>query len=227
MSRDRRNMLTASPTSDQITRELAATAIRKRQQGKKPSRDELAALRRLEKSREEDLRWQFSRSIPKKHWRSMSGRQNKQIDEQAARYRIPFSGPTIDLPAVVRALHDFLAKNALRFTQNGNGAELDGLERLRRAKAEMAELDRDRVRGGFVARVDYEQTVDVIARLVVDEIESAAAVQADRIVAVLTAAGIRMNKPQTAVRLIGKAAAEHAGQLRERIADGIRDSGIA
>ena len=44
----------------------------------------------------------------------MSGRQTKVINEQAARYDLPFGGPTIDLPDVVRALHDFLAKHAQR-----------------------------------------------------------------------------------------------------------------
>ncbi len=39
----------------------------------------------------------------------MSGRQAKVLQEQAARYGIPFGGSTIDLPEVVRALHDFLA----------------------------------------------------------------------------------------------------------------------
>lgn len=213
-------------TSERLDRELAAAAIAKRREGTRPNREESAALRRVEKTREEELRWDYYRSIPQKHWRAMSGRQTKVINEQADRYAIPFGGPTIDLPSVVKALHDFLAANAVKFSQNGSG-ELEGLERLRRAKAEIAELDRDRKRGGYVARVDYEQTVDTICTLVVDEIQMNAVVLADRISATLAADGIRMNKPKTAQRLINKLAREHADDLRERIADGIRDSGIA
>lgn len=84
----------------------------------------------------------------------MSGRQTKILQEQAARYGLPFSSRVVDLPALVRALHDFLAKNHKRL-----GAEADPLlegndsvsfERYRSAKADMAEMDRDVRRGSHV-----------------------------------------------------------------------------
>lgn len=48
----------------------------------------------------------------------MSGRQAKILNEQAQRYGIPFDGAAIDLPRVVRALHDFLAVHARRLARS-------------------------------------------------------------------------------------------------------------
>ena len=80
--------------SQQVDRELAAEALRRRQAGQRPTRRELAALRRVEKARDDELRWQHYRTIPQKHWREMSGRQAKVINEQAATHGIPFAGRT-------------------------------------------------------------------------------------------------------------------------------------
>lgn len=107
---------------------------------------ERAALKRHEKDKEERQRWQYYAGIPQKHWRTMSGRQTKVINEQAARYGIPFGGPIINLPAVVRALHDFLADNALRLARDENdlltGSGSPALERYREERAALARLDR-------------------------------------------------------------------------------------
>ena len=46
------------------------------------------------------------------------------------------------------------------------------------------------------------------------------------LLAALASAGIGMNKPKTALRVISRAAEEHADQLRERIADAIEASTI-
>ena len=107
---------------------------------------ERQALKRHEKQKEERLRWEYYGSIPQKHWRRMSGRQTKVINEQAARYGLPFGGPTIDLPAVVKALHDFLADNAVKLARDDDallqGASSPALERYREERALLARLDR-------------------------------------------------------------------------------------
>ncbi len=97
--------------SEQMDRELAGSALDKRRRGVTPNTQELAALRRIEQQREEELRWDYYRTIPQKHWREMSGRQAKVINEQADRYQLPFDGAKVDLPAVVKALHNFLAEH--------------------------------------------------------------------------------------------------------------------
>lgn len=134
-------------TSTLIDREQAAEALRKRRAGKTPTDRELRALGRVERAQEEEQRWAYYATIPQKHWREMSGRQTKVIREQAERYGIPFGGSKIDLPAVVRALHKFLATNARRLAvADGEdplmaGVNSPALEEYRRARAKLAELD--------------------------------------------------------------------------------------
>ncbi len=134
-------------TSDDA--QLARAALAKKRRNQKPNRQELAALRRIEKQREEELRRQYYASIPQKHWREMSSRQTKQLNEQAQRYGIPFGGKTINLPEVVRKLHDFLAANAHKLASVDNEDELllgpgnsPWLEKLREETARLKRLDR-------------------------------------------------------------------------------------
>src|SRR4029078_913192 len=141
-------MATKAPTSatEKVDRELAQRAIKKINAGQTPTVQEHASLKRFEKQREEQLRWQYYSSIPQKHWREMSKRQTKVINEQAERYGIPFGGATISLPAVVRAFHDFLAANAVKLARDedllmqGNGSA--ALDRYREERAAIAKLDR-------------------------------------------------------------------------------------
>jgi hypothetical protein len=134
--------------SDDIERELVQSGLRKRAAGQMPSAREAAAIKRFEAKREEDLRWEYYRSIPQKHWLKMSGRQAKVINEQALTYDLPIDGATIDLPAVVRALHDFLAVHHRKFKQLDEDDELlaggdsPALERYRDERAKLAKLDR-------------------------------------------------------------------------------------
>src|SRR6186997_2738194 len=125
----------APDASARVDHDLVASAYRKVVNKQELSRAERAALKRHEKEKEERLRWQYYAAIPQKHWRDMSGRQTKVLNEQAARYGIPFGGANINLPAVVRALHDFLADNAYKLARDdddmmqGNGSP--ALERYR------------------------------------------------------------------------------------------------
>lgn len=129
-----------SPTaSTQIDRQLAQGALSKRRAGLTPTARELQALRRVERAREEEQRWAYYESIPKGHWREMAGRQSKILNEQAARYGIPFGGRIVNLPKVVTALHDFLAANAQKLAADDGE---DPTVELRREKANLARLDR-------------------------------------------------------------------------------------
>lgn len=135
--------------SEQIRRELAARALEKRRRGEDVPARELAALTRIEKEREEEERWAYYKTIPQRHWKKMSGaRQTKVINEQAVRYGIPFGGDTIDLSAVVKALHDFLRDNARKLAAADDedallaGMSSPALELYRRERAKLAKLDR-------------------------------------------------------------------------------------
>src|ERR1044071_9830517 len=136
----------SSAYSASIEKEVVSRAYRKVIAGQELTDKERRALNRHEKEKEERLRWKFYGSIPQKHWREMSGRQTKVINEQAQRYGIPFGGPTVNLPAGVRAFHDFLATNAQKLAAEddslmlGNGSP--ALERYREERAAIARLDR-------------------------------------------------------------------------------------
>ena len=64
-----------------IDRKLAAEAYKKVIDGRELTSREQTALKRFEKEKEERLRWQYYAAIPQKHWRAMSGRQTKVINQ--------------------------------------------------------------------------------------------------------------------------------------------------
>ena len=153
---------------DQIERRLIAAACDKQKRGKNPTRDELAALKRHEKREEERKRWAYYETIPKKHWVEMSGRQVKVLNEQAVRYGLPIGGRVINLSLVVRAFHDFLARNKHRLAADNDplltgGRNSAALERYRVAQAELAELDLQERRNSMVPRDDVRLCYALIA----------------------------------------------------------------
>lgn len=160
---------TAAPPSDsaaRVDKDLVASAYRKVMDGQELTKQERAALKRHEKEKEERLRWQHYTSIPQKHWRQMSGRQTKVINEQAARYGIPFGGAKVDLPAVVRALHNFLADNAYKLARDDDelmqGTGSPALERYREERRALARLDRLEREGQLLPR---DETREVLGRI--------------------------------------------------------------
>jgi phage terminase Nu1 subunit (DNA packaging protein) len=138
-------------------RELVAAAARKQRAGEKLSPAEAAALRRFRTAAEEADRWRYYASIPKGHWARMSGRQHKVLDEQASRYGLPILGKTIDLSAVARWLHEFLAANAAKLRPDNADDELlagdsKWAERLRMERALLVRLERRQREGQLVDR---------------------------------------------------------------------------
>ncbi|MDA7504041.1 hypothetical protein N8553_03570 [bacterium] len=156
--------------SQQLDREMASRAYRKVMSGETLNAQERAALKRYEKEQEETRRWQYYESIPQKHWRQMSGRQTKVINEQAERYGIPFGGRTINLSKVVHALHEFLAANARRFMDddddllNGNVSS-PALERYREERAKLARLDRLEREQKLIPRDEIRQGLGQVAAI--------------------------------------------------------------
>jgi hypothetical protein len=152
-----------------LDKELAASAVNKMIKGETPTSAERSALRRHEKQQEETKRWEYYSAIPQKHWREMSGRQTKILQEQADRYDIPFAGRTINLPKVVRAFHDFLAKNARKLNTDddalmqGDSSNSPALERYREERAALARLDRLEREATLVSRDEVRQGLGRIA----------------------------------------------------------------
>jgi len=207
---------TAPQSADAASRvdsELVARAYRKVMDRQELTQSERNALKRHEREKEERLRWQYYGSIPQKHWRRMSGRQTKVINEQAERYGIPFGGAKIGLPAVVRGIHDFLADNAHRLASDDDalmsGSGSPALERYREERAAIARLDRLEREGSLVPR---------------DEVRTSFG----RVAAILRTAGDALQRQfgPGAVEVLYEAL-EDAGREIERTYGGHRDSGTA
>ncbi len=152
-----------------VDSDLVARAYRKVMDRQELTKPERAALKRHEREKEERLRWQYYAAVPQKHWRQMSGRQAKVLNEQAHRYGIPFDGAAINLPAVVRALHDFLADNAQKLARDDDplmqGSGSPALERYREERAAMARLDRLEREQQLIPRDAARQSLGRIAAI--------------------------------------------------------------
>lgn len=152
-----------------LDQEVVARAYRKVTNKQELTHEERRALKRYEKQKEERLRRKYYGDIPQRHWREMSGRQTKVLKEQAARYGIPFGGPTVNLPAVVRALHDFLADNAIKLARADEqllqGPNSPALERFRDERAKIAKLDREERERQLVSRDEVRQNLARIATI--------------------------------------------------------------
>lgn len=133
---------------------LARAALAKIGKGETPSRDEARALQRLEKEREDRERWRYYRTIPKGHYITLSGRQTKTLHQQAALYRLPLSGETIDLQQLLTRFHDFLAENAHKLAAGdeefAGGESSEALEAWRREKARIARIERREKEGKVI-----------------------------------------------------------------------------
>jgi hypothetical protein len=148
---------------DPLDRDLVKSAYGKRAKNEALSRQESAALRRFESARENADRLRYYASISKKHWSQFSGRKQQVLNEQAARWGIPIGEATIDLAAVVRWLHDFLAKNARKLAAPDSPDPLTGgdnspaKEQYIREKTLLARLDRREREGTLVDREKSHQ----------------------------------------------------------------------
>jgi hypothetical protein len=147
MPRSRAKSASDTSPDSLVERELLARAYQKVLRKEPLTNPEQAALKRHEKAREETLRWQYYRSIPQKHWREMSGRQAKVLNEQALLYGLPFGSATIDLSQVVRRLHDLLAAHGRELLTEDSDPLLSrghspALEQYRQERARLAQLDR-------------------------------------------------------------------------------------
>lgn len=149
-------------------RALVKSALEKMNAGKSPNAREGAAIKRAESSNEEARRWAFYRSVPKKHYREMSGRAARVLIDQADTWKIPCKGPTVDVTAVVKWIHDFIAGNSHRLIEDDQDSDdSKALERMRNASAEKLEMEVAQTRGELLPRGLVEEvSVVLVDRLV-------------------------------------------------------------
>lgn len=132
---------------------LADIARDKLARGEQPTQNELRAWNRVEKDYTEHYGQRFVSSITKTQYIAWSGKESPTVYAHADKYGVPLRGKSVSIPDVIRWMHSYLAGSTRTYT--GLDEELepgvnDGspqLERLRAAKADLAEYERDKKLG--------------------------------------------------------------------------------
>lgn len=97
----------------------------------------------------------MARKVPKVCYEKLSGRQTKVLHDQAERYQFPLRGSVIDLFAVLKRFHDFIADNKYKFVDDDPdvaGPSSPALEELRRVKVEQERIKLASMESRFVDR---------------------------------------------------------------------------
>lgn len=137
-------------TAEEVDRELAAEALRKRQAGETPTARETAALARIEKAAEEEARWFHYRSIPQKHILKLTGWQTKTLQDVQRRYGLPLAGRETDLESFFPALRELL-KAFSKLKPEEEKRDPGEIERLRAVKVKLAELELANLQGRMIS----------------------------------------------------------------------------
>ncbi|NLS93194.1 MAG: hypothetical protein GXX96_13645 [Planctomycetaceae bacterium] len=150
--------------SAELDRRLAIEAAERMRRGEKPTRDQAAALRRVEKRRDDDLRAEHYGSVPRATWRAWSGHlAHKTLDDLADRFGMPVQGATIDVEAVVRWLYGFLRE--VDVPGDDGEADTSSLELIRHWRAKREELKYLHEAEQTVSLADVERGFAVIAEI--------------------------------------------------------------
>lgn len=136
-------MAKSGPPSEEDKR-LALEYARKAKAKEKTTLAEQRALRRVQAFNEQRDRDKYYRTVPKRDYVAMSGRQHKVLDEQAARYDLPLLGESVDLFALLKRFHDLFAEGRFRSDDeiDDETQQTPNLEKLRGEKYRLARLDR-------------------------------------------------------------------------------------
>lgn len=150
------------PDSDRLDLELAATALKKRKAGAEPNQEEVRALKRVQRKKEDAQRVVILQAVPKRVYEEMSGRGTGTLHDQCATYGFKsLRHPAVNLYDWLREVHDFLALHGPRLKRQsedendllgGSGGESKNLERYRKFKADNEQLTRDERLGLLIAR---------------------------------------------------------------------------
>ena len=138
---------------------LAAAALRKQQAQERPTKPELAALKRWKKARDERERDRYYAECPKGVYLEMAETTAKVVIEHAERHSLPLLGRTVDLRAVIGRFHAFIKENRFKLAadddplMSGDGGS-ESLEEYRKWKAKLAELDYYQRLGNWIPRED-------------------------------------------------------------------------
>jgi hypothetical protein len=110
--------------------------------------------------------------LPARDWARFAGRQLKNVRQQGRLYELPFDGDTIDIRELAKSLHDFLARNAKKLARPGRASRTSpALEKFRRERARLAELDRMEREGELVPLAGIQRLHNIEAELLRRAIE--------------------------------------------------------
>ncbi len=122
---------------------LAKSAQQKRQMGQVPTTDEMKALKRVMRDREEKLRWEYYATVPAIHYRRLAGGvRADQLTTWAAKYGIKFDGKLVDLLDVLPKLHKALMKKGEAIGQPVAGSDQDAFVKLVSSGADPVQISR-------------------------------------------------------------------------------------
>jgi hypothetical protein len=160
--------------------QLIREAQKRKAEGKLPTPQQQAAIKRADRDREERLRIEYYKTVPQKHYIRLSGRQAKILNGQKALYGIPCSEKIVNLFEVIKWFHDFLAQHGSKILKDQAEGLLGGpptasLERLRLIKAKREEFAFEREKGLWrisdetqqawaIAAASLRQTFDTLQR---------------------------------------------------------------
>jgi hypothetical protein len=160
--------------------QLIREAQKRKAEGKLPTPQQQAAIKRADRDREERLRIEYYKTVPQKHYVRLSGRQPKVLNGQKALYGIPCSEKIVNLFELIKWFHDFLAAHGSKILKDQADGLLSGpptasLERLRLIKSKREEFAYERDKGLWrradetqqawaIAAASLRQTFDVLQR---------------------------------------------------------------
>jgi len=128
---------------------LVQSAIKKHRAGQKLSRQETTAWKRFEREEDQRRGLRFVETVPKSLYCEWSGRQTKILHDEADLYGMPLRGSTINLPELIRWLHNFLAQHKhelpglVKEGAAGDGHTLSLKEQLNQEKLTAARLQNE------------------------------------------------------------------------------------
>ena len=160
----------AATAAEVLDQRLAAAALEKSRRGEKPTGQEAAALRRIEKAREERDRERFYRSVPKRHFLAMAGRQATTVNGMGRTWNMPVFGRTVDLYAFVGWVFNFLAehKHELKAIRegdsHGNPSQREDT-RYKRERTRMIRFRRQQQEGNLLSRADVHEGLAAISAI--------------------------------------------------------------
>lgn len=156
-----------------LDRDLHRKAKRKLDRGERPTQEETAAFRRVEKVLAKERLLEALGSVPKGVYQEMAGRPAQVLNDQAASYGMPIGGARIDLAAVIRWWHDTLGRHGRKIlpivqgTDAGADPRLNGAatwqEKKLREEALKAQIEREQLEAALVPREEVHQLLTLVA----------------------------------------------------------------